>query len=404
MKILLYSVNYAPEPTGIGKYSGEMAVWLAAQGHDVRVVCAPPYYPSWKVVEEYAWPPYRREMLDRVQILRCPLWVPHQPGGFARVLHLLTFALSSLPVMLYQILWRPEVVMTVAPALVCAPAGWLTAKICGAKSWLHIQDFEVDVAFQMGLLKGNLLKKWIMGLESLLLRRFDVISSISGRMLERLGQKGVVRERISFFPNWVDISHVFPPDSVSSYRTELGIAPETVVLLFSGSLGGKQGLLVIPQTARLLAHRKDLLFVVCGDGVMKPQIEVAAAQLPNVLMLPLQPFARLGELLGFADIHLLPQSPDAADLVLPSKLSGMLASGRPVIATCHEGTEIASVVSICGIVVPPEDAVSMAAAVEKLADDEMLRRKLGAQARHFAEENLARDAVLGKLEKQLLRH
>jgi len=401
MKILLYSANFAPEPVGIGKYSGEMAAWLAAQGHEVRVVAAPPYYPAWQLGEGYAWPPYRREQWQGVDVWRAPLWVPRKPGGLTRVLHLMTFALSSLPVMLRQVFWRPNVVVTVAPALACAPTGWLVARLCGGKAWLHIQDFEVDVAFQMGLLKGRLLQNFVLGAERWLLRRFDVVSSISGRMLDRLRQKGVTEERVRFFPNWVDIAHVYPLQAPSDYRAELGIKADTKVVLFSGTLGGKQGLMVIPDAARKLAQREDVIFVVCGDGVMKPQLEAASMGLANIRFLPLQPFERLGQLLGLADIHLLPQSPEAADLVLPSKLSGMLASGRPVIATCQQGTEIAHVVSQCGVVVPPEDGAALAAAIEQLAEDSAAREVLGAKARRYAEENLAREAVLGRLVRQM---
>ena len=224
MKILLYSANFAPEPTGIGKYSGEMAAWLAAQGHEVRVVAAPPYYPAWRISESYAWPPYRREQWQGVDVWRTPLWVPRRPGGLTRVLHLLTFAISSLPVMLWQVLWRPNVVMTIAPAIVCAPTGWLVARLCGGKAWLHIQDFEVDVAFQMGLLKGQLLQRLVLGSEHWLLRRFDSVSSISGRMLDRLRQKGVMENRVYLFPNWVDIAHIYPLLEPSEYRKELGLS------------------------------------------------------------------------------------------------------------------------------------------------------------------------------------
>jgi colanic acid biosynthesis glycosyl transferase WcaI len=130
---------------------------------------------------------------------------------------------------------------------------------------------------------------------------------------------------------------------------------------------------------------------------MKPALVAASAGLPNVQFLPLQPFERLGQLLGLADIHLLPQSPDASDLVLPSKLSGMLASGRPVVATCPMGTEIAMTVAQCGRVVPAEDAPALAAAIQQLIDDEPARRALGAQARLYAEQHLSRDAVLGRM-------
>jgi len=325
MRILIYSANFAPEPTGIGRYSGDMAGWLADHGHEVRVVCAPPYYPAWQVDRKYRWPPYRREQWRGVDVWRTPLWVPKSPNGLTRLLHLLSFAITSFPVMLWQIAWRPDVVLTVAPAFMCAPAGLLTAWLCRAKCWLHLQDFEVDVAFRMGLLKGRLLQRVALRMESSLLRRFDTVSTISGRMMERLCSKGVIAGKTRYLPNWVDMTQVKPKNG--GYRTQLGIPPDAIVVLFSGTLSGKQGLMVIPDAAKLLQSRRDIVFVVCGDGVMKSEIEAAAAGLANVRFMPLQPAARVSDLLAMADIHLLPQSPDAADLVLPSKLSGMLASG-----------------------------------------------------------------------------
>lgn len=397
MNILIYSANFAPEPTGIGKYSGEMAEWLASQGHEVRVVSAPPYYPSWRVADGYRWPLYRKEAWKGCTVWRAPLWVPDNPGGLKRVLHLASFALSSIPVMLAQWAWKPDVVLTVAPSFMCSPMGWLTARVTGATAWVHIQDFEVDVAFTMGLLKGKLPRRIIGGLESWMLRRFDMASSISGRMMDQLKAKGVPEERCRFFPNWVDIDRIRPLAQPSSYRAQLGIPANAVVALFSGSMGRKQGLMVIPAAAKLLAHREDIHFVICGDGVMKHEVEVACRGLARVHLLPLQDAARLPDLLGLADIHLLPQSPEAEDLVLPSKLTGMVSSGRAIIATCNPHSEIASVVSQCGLVVPPEDAPALAQAIERLADTPDERRDMGEAARRYAEDEIGRDSVLGKV-------
>ncbi len=397
-KILLYTANFAPELTGIGKYSGDMAAWLAEHGHTVRVVAAPPYYPAWKTDPEYAWPPYRRERWRGLEIFRSPMWVPKSPGGVARVLHLLSFAVSSFPIMMRQALWRPDLVITVAPAFLCAPTGLLTARLAGAETWLHLQDFEVDLAFRMGFFSGNLLQRVVLRMERWLLQRFDSVSSISSRMVELLLTKGVDVKKTRYFPNWVDISHIKPNSaSGGSYRQELGIDKDATVVMFSGSLGGKQGLMAIPAAAGLLAHRADIIFVICGEGVMRQALQEAAAGLPNVRFIPLQPMERLGELLCTADIHLLPQSPDAADLVLPSKLSGMLASGRPVISTCRPGTELDSVVSHCGIIVPPDDAAAFAGAIAKLADETTLRLELGRRARAYAEANFERDAILSRI-------
>ena len=89
-----------------------------------------------------------------------------------------------------------------------------------------------------------------------------------------------------------------------------------------------------------------------------------------------------------ADIHLLPQRADAADLVMPSKLNGILASGRPVVATARAGTEVANVVAGCGVVVACDDAAAFTDAVLALADDAPRRETLGRAARAYAEANL----------------
>jgi len=397
MKIVIYSTNFTPELTGIGKYSGEMAAWLAARGHEVRAVCAPPYYPAWKVHKSYQGSGYMRERWQGVDVWRAPIWVPSTPNGVTRIVHLLTFAFTSFPLMLRQIFWAPDVVLTVAPAFVCAPTAWLTARLCGAQAWLHVQDFEVDIAFRMNLLRGSLLRRVVLRMERLVLRRFDVVSSISVRMIERLIMKGVEHKRTRYFPNWVDVSNVKPTARSSAFRDKLGIPPNAIVALFSGTLGGKQGLMVIPEAARLLQTRSDIFFVICGVGIMQSELEAASADLTNFRMIPLQPIDQLGDLLCMADIHLLPQDSGAADLVLPSKLSGMLASGRPVIATCEIGTDLHGIVSQCGMAVPPLDKEALAKAICQLADQVDWRLELGKRARAYAEDYFERDAILARV-------
>ena len=171
------------------------------------------------------------------------------------------------------------------------------------------------------------MQRVVLRMERWLLRRFDSVSSISSRMVEQLLTKGVDIRKTRYFPNWVDISHINPgTTSGGGFRQELAIAKDAKVVMFSGSLGGKQGLMAIPAAATLLAHRTDIVFVICGDGVMKPALQEALAGLSNVRFLPLQPVERLGELLCTADIHLLPQSPDAADLVVSDPVqAGVMA-------------------------------------------------------------------------------
>lgn len=404
MRLLILGINYSPELTGVGKYNGEMATWLASRGHNVRVITASPYYPHWKVAEGYSSLLYQRENLEGVHVWRCPLYVPGKPSGFKRILHLASFALSSLPILLRQTGWRPDVVWVVEPPLFCAPQAWLVARLSGGKAWLHIQDFEVDAAFELGLLKGATLKHFVLGLERLLLSSFDHVSTISSKMLERLHVKGVLAAKSGLFPNWVDVAALSEPQLLATwnFREVLGIASDAVVALYSGNMGNKQGLEILSQVAALLADQAQIVFVFCGDGVEREELVRECADFTNVRFLNLQPYEKLPALLAMADIHLLPQQSDAADLVMPSKLTGMLASARPVIATAHSNTELATVVSECGLVVPPEHPRAFADAILKLSLDRSLRQTLGDKGLFYARHHLDRDSVLRNFERSLI--
>ncbi len=404
MRILVYGINFEPELTGIGKYTGEMAHWLAAHGHQVRVVTAPPYYPEWRVHDGFHAARYLCQRdTGLAGVWRCPLWVPQRPGGLKRLLHLASFALSSLPVLLAQWRWRPQLVWMAAPALACAPGALALARLSGAPAWLHVQDFEVDAAFELGLLRGAPTRAAVLRAERWLLRRFDRVSTISERMLERLRAKGVPDARAVLFPNWVDLDAIVPQrvaaqGGINAWRTRLGIGPGQVVALYSGNMGAKQGLEVLGQAAGLLRSKRDIVFVLCGQGSGRASLQNLCEGLENVRFLDLQPMTELNELLNMADLHLLPQRADAADLVMPSKLTGMLASGRPVVAGAHAATALAAAVRGCGVVVEPEQAQPMADAVAALAADAPRRVALGAAARQLAEARLGRDAVLGPIE------
>lgn len=396
MRILIYGLNFSPELTGIGKYTGEMAEWLAAHGHQVRVITAPPYYPDWKISAGYSgrWYQTQDSAGKRFIIYRCPLWVPARPSGLKRLLHLASFALSSAPLLLRQAFWRPHILWVVEPALFCAPGAWLTARLSGARCWLHIQDYEIDAAFDLGLLKGQRLRRWVTASEHWLMQRFDRVSTISQRMVERALSKGVAPPRITLFPNWVDIGNIQPLTQPSPFRAQLGIPHDAIVALYSGNMGNKQGLEILADAARLLQDQPRLHFVFCGNGAGRDDLVQRAARLERVHFLDLQPLERLSDLLGLADLHLLPQRADAADLVMPSKLTGMLASGRPVIATAHPGTELAQVVAQCGLVTPPEQPPAFAAAITTLANNPQRRHELGAAGRRYAQEHLACDRIL----------
>lgn len=403
MRILIYGINYSPELVGIGKYTGEMSQWLSSRGHQIRVITAPPYYPAWKIGSGYSPRKYRSEGDDVLRVFRCPLWVPAKPTGLRRIFHLLSFALSSLPVALWQgLTWRPDAVIVLTPALTCAPAGWLAARLGGARAWLHVQDLELDAAFDLGLLPSASCIKFAFWLETLLLRRFDRVSSISRRMLDQLRLKGVSSHRLLLFPNWTDTDAICPGAETDSLRSEFGIAPDATIAMYSGNMGEKQGLEIVIDAAHLLRGRPDVTLLLCGDGAARIDLQARAAGLENVRFVPLQPLERLNQLLNLADIHLLPQRADAADLVMPSKLSGILSCGGAVIATASPWTELARTVNDAGgLVCKPGDVQQFAGQILELAGDPAKRKQMSEQARQYAITHLQKSTLLKRFETAL---
>ena len=402
MRVLLYGLNFAPEPTGIGKYTGELAEALCGAGHEIRVVTAPPYYPGWRIWKQYRGIGYRNESTSpKLRVVRCPLWVPSRPTGITRVIHLLSFAITSFPVVLLQRLWRPDAVIVVVPTMFCVPGAILALLGSRAKKIVHVQDLEIDAAFELGLLRGKAMRSWVLRLECWLLNRFDVVSSISLKMLERISAKGVSEDKLILLPNWIHTQQIQPGSTMTSFRFDWGLDRDCVVALYSGSMGEKQGFDTLMEAAARLEHRTSIRFVICSEGPAFQHVRKKYEHLSNVIWRGLVPSEQLNELLNTADIHLLPQRGGASDLVMPSKLTGMLAGGRPVVATAVPGTQIADIVGNLGIVVLPEDPAALAAAIEQLANDQTLREQLGVAARAYAVENLSGNVILSRFERQL---
>jgi colanic acid biosynthesis glycosyl transferase WcaI len=405
MHLLIVGLNFAPELTGIGKYSGEMAAWFAARGHKVSVITTRPYYPEWKRPPGFAAWTWRSETWQGCRVTRCPLYVPQRPTGLRRILHLSSFGLSSIPAAAVQAaIGRADLVAVMAPTLFSAPTGLAIARLMSAKAWLHVLDLEVDAAFELGFIRNRQMIAAARKVERSLMRHFDLVSTISSKMSEAIERKGVASERMMLFPNWVDTHQFFPMEKPVTLRDELGIPIDRCVVLYSGSMGQKQGLEHVIAAARLLMSQSAVspLFLLAGAGPVRAELERSAEDLPNVRFLPLQPAERFNEFLNIGDIHVLPQRRDASDLVMPSKLLAIFAAGRPMIATVPPDTEIARTLAESGIITPPEDPPALAAAIKALASDPARRAALGAAAAQLARQSMASDAILSRAEFRLL--
>jgi colanic acid biosynthesis glycosyl transferase WcaI len=403
MKILIVGINFSPEQIGIGPYTGEFASYLSGQGHSVSIVTAKPYYPNWRVLEGYRHFGYSHRIEDGISIVRCPLYVPARPTGLRRILHHLSFALAAFLPAVFAALWyRPQLVISVAPSLMTAPIVRLAGRMVRARTWLHIQDFEVEAAFATGLFsEASTIGRLAKAFEKFSLKGFSQYSSISSKMCAKLNVMLGPEAKVVEFRNWADIGKISPANVISPYSKQWDLDGKQVAL-YSGNIANKQGIGIIVQAARLLQIHRDLAFVICGEGPDMSLLKEAAKGLQNVHFHALQPREKLQDLLSLATVHLLPQLQEAADLVLPSKLTNMLASGRPIVATAQPGTGLAEEVEGCGIVTTPGEGKEFAEAIATIISSPTLQRKFGASARQRAEERWSKRAILAQVEKKML--
>lgn len=401
MKILVYSLNYSPELTGVGKFTGEMTSDLARHGHELRVICAPPHYPEWAKRKSYRYRWWQREVVDGVVVYRCPIYVPARPGGLLRILHLFSFAFSSLPVLFCQLAWRPRLVWMAMPTFFNMPAGILFARLVGARTWLHIQDFEVDAAFATGIFGGLWLQRLMRRIESWLFAGMDHVSTISGGMAAYFRSKRP-GQPVSLVPNWFDFAGFDciseEDERVRGYRAEFGFPVTGTLALYSGNMGNKQGLEMVIAVA---ARCPDIHFALCGSGSERHRLQEMSAGLSNVTWLELQPVERYHRLLLAANIHLMTQLPSAHDLVMPSKLNALMASGRCTVLTALPGTDLHEIGTRGGLAVAYGDIDAMQSALTRLAGDPALRREFGVAGRDFVLRHFSRAEVTRNLHDEI---
>jgi colanic acid biosynthesis glycosyl transferase WcaI len=399
MRILVVGINYAPDMIGVAKYNTELCESLVLQGHDVRIITAPPYYPGWAIPPAYRSWRYQSEVINGVSITRAPIFVPKIPTGAKRLIHHASFALSSAWLVISEAFrWRPDLVFAVAPSLMSAALASFVARRISASSWLHVQDLEVDAAFELGLLRNKRLRAAMVAIERGILTSFDRVSTISVQMVRRLEAKGIDAARLRELRNWIDSEALVQGDRMTRFRRELQLDDSHLIGLYAGTMSNKQGLELIVEAARHLQLVDPRIhLVLCGDGPHRAKLEDMSRGQGNIHFLGLQPWERFGELLSTADFHLIPQRPEAADLVLPSKLAGIFASGRPVIAMARPGTGLALEVEGAGLVVLPGDARAFCEAIHTLVSDAGLRNALGETARQRCVERWDKENILDTL-------
>jgi colanic acid biosynthesis glycosyl transferase WcaI len=359
-------MNHAPELTGIGRYTGQLVEALAVEGLRCTVVTTPPHYPQWQVTPPYK-NRYRQQIDGSTDVIRCPIYIARSVRGISRLLAPLSFALSSAPVVVWKILrHRPDIVVVVEPTLFAAPAALLASRLSGSKTILHVQDLEIDAALEVGHLKRKgVVEKLARTFDQLMLRAFDGVVTISEAMRRGVLAKGVNPEKISVIRNWVDSTAIFPTGD-QSYRRTLGVAADQFLVLYAGSVGAKQGIDLLCEAVASINPASGIVLVIVGEGPVKASLVERYGRQPHIRFFGLQPEDALNALLNAADLHVIPQLAGSSEFALPSKLGGILASGRPILILAHPDQELALFVGDVATVVEPTDAGRVAAALLRL--------------------------------------
>lgn len=398
-RILIASLNYAPEETGIAPYSTKLAEHLAVQGYAVDVVTGMPHYPAWRVDAAYATATRGIESINGVTVHRRAHYVPASQSALRRARYEATSLMMAIDALRGP---RPDAVIGVMPSL----SGGIAARAAAARFrvpyGIILQDLMGQAAGQSGITGAGRAARLIAQVEGFALRGAAAAGIIAEGFRPYVESLGVEPARIRRVRNW---THVAPPSVArAAMRERLDWPDDAVVCLHAGNMGHKQGLENVLACARIAAAASaPFLFALCGDGNQRALLERAAQRqsLPNVRFLPLQPADAFPSMLAAADILMINQRASVRDMSLPSKLTSYYAAARPVVAAVAHESETAREINASGggIIAAPDDPHALLDALLRVTADSGLALHLARNAKAWAAGALSEDAALRAYEQ-----
>ena len=395
--MIVYLVNryFWPDESATSLLLTDLAEDLRAIGHEVHVFTSRQLYnrPQAQLPQHQIWQGIQIHRLNASCFGRRHFW--------GRLLDIITFHLA----LRYanNITVKPDAwfVMTDPPLLVTTVLK-LRARLDG-RVIHHVDDVYPDLAMALGSLPAqglvaSALDRWVkQGLKDC-----DQVLALGPCMARVLKQKGVADDRLAITPPWADGGKLYPLDHAENkFRQEIGIPGDHLVVMYSGNMGLGHRFETILAAAYSLAPVDTVHFVFIGDGAKRPQIEAfrRAHNLKNIMLLPYQPRERLRETLSAGDVHLISLDAKVQGLIVPSKLAGILAVGRPVVFLGSEQNCIAAAIlhGHCGHVIPEGDVSRFEAIIERLRKDPGHCRRLGAAARNLFDREYDRAVVVPKI-------
>jgi colanic acid biosynthesis glycosyl transferase WcaI len=408
MRITTWGINYAPEPTGIAPYNTELCEFLKSRGHEISMVTAFSYYPTWAKLPADRWKLYRTDAKEGVPIHRCWHYVPAKATTARRILHELSFGLTSFLRILT--LPRADIYIVVSPPLFLGVVARMVACLKRSRYIFHVQDLQPDAALGLGMVKSGMFMRLLHGIEGFSYRHAVAVSGISESMMAAFNRKGVPVEKCWYFPNWVSRNVAQMDPAAHSFREFHGIPPDALLAVYAGNLGRKQGLRVLVEAGRRLkacspgGRFSSIWIVIAGDGVMRLELEqeLAREPAPNFLLLPLLPEPAYRAMLAEATVGIVTQAKGSGQVVFPSKLLTIVAAGLPVLAVAEEDSDLACAVAKgnFGVNVPPAQPEEVAQAMINLARQPDKLQRMAESGRRWVQ-NFSADRILGEFEEKL---
>jgi colanic acid biosynthesis glycosyl transferase WcaI len=396
VRILVLGINYTPERTSVAPFTTGLCEHLAAQGHEVTVITAFPYYPEWRVWDEYRGQFCRKETLNGVGVVRVWHYVPRRPSRlFQRLAYDTSFAVHAF----FRGLWTGDcdLIYCVSPPPMAAVAAYALARIKRVPYVIKLTDLASDAALATGIVRSGFKIRLARGIERFIYDRAARIACLCEGFIGKLAERGVASSKLHLIPDWADTESVRPVIEVSPFRRSSGVGENQFLVLHTGNMGKKQDLLNIVNAAELSQADLDLVWMLVGEGEERQLIEKESRSrgLGNLKLLPLQPAGLLRQVYSAADVLVLNQKASLKEAVIPSKLLTYMAAGRPVVAAVSEQSEAARHIraSHCGFIVQPESPEALVQGVLLLRQNPSLRLELGANGRKYALEHFTKSKV-----------
>lgn len=400
MRILILSINYWPEVTGIGAFTTYRAEYLAAAGHKVEVCTTFPYYPEWRVPANYKGRFASTEERNGVHISRSYAYIPNPVTAVRRIIHEGSFVLSSLIRAVFR--KRPDVLLVVSPPLGLAVPAVILSRIWRIPYVFDVEDLQPDSAADLGMLPTWAVK-FLYGVENAAYRNAALVTTLTSSMRRRIVDKGVPEEKVQLVEPRMDesLSELSPAEEIAFRRRHA--LDNKFLVTYSGNMGVKQGLDVVLEAAAMNRSDDSILFLLVGSGADCDRLQRRAAELKlsNARFLPLLDEEDYRGLVAASGICLVTQQKSVSEVAFPSKIVTYLAAARPIIASVNPESEVAHITRECGAgrVVAAENGEALLAAIRELRENDL--KALGRNGCNYARRRWAADRVLGRLEQHL---